>query len=799
MNTYEACKERLALLLDTPRDLGNYNEATARFQLIDLILTDVLGWDRSNVSVEKHDRGDFTDYECGTPVALLVEAKRGDVGFSLPLGTPSGPTKIQTLTDGNKELLAAIEQAIGYCQERSIPYAAVTNGDQWIFFLGSRIDGVASHRGRCLCYSNLSDLHERFREAWDLFTPEGIKERNLTNLLSKDALPPPPVKLAARLPDYPGFKNRNPIATELQIFGGLFFDDIINDPSLEEDFLKHAYCQSGALSQYALVSKELLQSRYTTFFEGQAGVAASPATTKKGLNPQLTKDAIAASLSRRPILLVGDVGVGKTTFIRNLIKNEAKEELGRSHVIYVDYGTRPAVADDLNAFTSSEIIRQLREDMDLDIYERQFVRGVYNQRLADFSKGIYSDLKKSDESAFRQKEIEFLEKLIDKDEEHLRLSLEHISKGHKRQIVVFLDNVDQRPPQFQEQVFLIATSMAAHWPVSAFVALRPETFALSRTRGAIAAYQPRVFTIEPPRIDLVIRKRLEFALSTLKRSGSLPGMPAGVSLSSRNLERYLEMLIQAFESQTEVIEFIDNMCAGNVREALNYVGWFVGSGHVDSEKILSIMERSGKYSLPLHEFLRAVIHKNGEHYDPTDSPILNIYDLSSNTPAEHFALLVLLDYVERAGQVGGLHGFVERGAVLSYLQTCGFTVEQSLAHLRRAFEHSLLSSPEGLKGEGGDRMRITSAGAYSRKKLAALFAYLDAVVVDTPITEPSRRSAIVDARSIDDRLSRALLFLDYLDSCWERSAHLRDKFDWNSLSTLARTQVAQVQSRLHQT
>lgn len=134
MNTYEACRERLALLVDTPRELGNYNEATARFQLIDLILTDVLGWNRSNVSVEKHDRGDFTDYECGTPVALLVEAKRAGIGFSLPLGTHDGPNKIQTLTDGNAQLLAAIDQAIGYCQERSIPYAAVTNGDQWIFF-----------------------------------------------------------------------------------------------------------------------------------------------------------------------------------------------------------------------------------------------------------------------------------------------------------------------------------------------------------------------------------------------------------------------------------------------------------------------------------------------------------------------------------------------------------------------------------------------------------------------------------------------------------------------------------------
>ena len=113
-------------------------------------------------------------------------------------------------------------------------------------------------------------------------------------------------------------------------------------------------------------------------------------------------------------------------------------------------------------------------------------------------------------------------------------------------------------------------------------------------------------------------------------------------------------------------------------------------------------------------------------------------------------MLLMLDYVERAGQVGGRHGFVERHLLLDFMQSAGFTVEQVLPHIRRAFDKGLLSSPEGLKDEGADRLRITSAGAYSRKKLCALFSYLDAVVVDTPIVDAKARSAIHDARSIED-------------------------------------------------
>lgn len=278
-------------------------------------------------------------------------------------------------------------------------------------------------------------------------------------------------------------------------------------------------------------------------------------------------------------------------------------------------------------------------------------------------------------------------------------------------------------------------------------------------------------------------------------SGSLPGMPSGISLVSKSLESYLRMLIHAFESQTEVIEFIDNMCAGNVREALNYVGSFVGSGHVDSQKILSIMERSGMYLLPLHEFLRAVIHKDAEYYNPSDSPIPNFYDITSDSSMEHFSLLLLLDYVERAGQVGGSHGFVQRKSLLSYMQSAGFNAEQVLPQIGRAFDKNLLASPEGLKAEGSDRMRITSAGAYSRKKLCGLFSYLDAIIVDTPIVDPSFRGSIRDARSFEDRMDRSLAFLRYLDASWAEATLLHDKFDWPSLSAAAQSQISDIRSK----
>ena len=132
---------------------------------------------------------------------------------------------------------------------------------------------------------------------------------------------------------------------------------------------------------------------------------------------------------------------------------------------------------DLRPYIVGEIARQLDEKYGIDVYERDFVRGVYYGKLQKFGTGIYADLKESDPGTFRAKEIEYLERLTSDPEEHLRSCLTHAARGQQRQAVLFLDNVDQRSAQFQEDVFLVAQALAENWPVTAFVSLRPETFA----------------------------------------------------------------------------------------------------------------------------------------------------------------------------------------------------------------------------------------------------------------------------------------------------------------------------------
>jgi len=572
----------------TKNDYGlRRNESQTRLHLIDELIFNCLGWDKEDCLTEERFQGNYTDYILGQPERFaVVEAKREGIYFELPVGFHRRICKLELVIESDSQIHAAMEQVLGYCQARGIGIG-VANGHQIVAFLASRQDGIPPLEGVGLVYPSLEEMRDDFATLWHNLSKPGLIARNIYGALKADEGPPPPEKLSRRITGYPGFKGRNPFQTELQILGDLVIEDVSSAREIEKEFLEQCYCSSGALSQYALISRQILQTRYSNALQQEIEVPAlQAAQDREGISRELASDLVAASIGHRPIILLGDVGVGKSIFIRHFVKVDASDLLDKSVVLYVNFGREPALATDLQEFIIRRCASQLLEDYGVDIDEDRFVRGVYHFDLLRFEKGIFAPLKELDPKAYLLQEIEFLNSKKKDRAAHLKASLNHISKARKTTVVVFLDNVDQRPPEFQDLVFVIGQGLAENWPATVFVSLRPDTFAHSSVRGSVSAYHPRVFTVAPPRVDLVLSKRLQFALNELSSTGRLSILPSNLTFSSAKLSEYLHILLQSFEHSEALIEFVDNLSGGNTREALDFVSDFIGSGHVDAEKII---------------------------------------------------------------------------------------------------------------------------------------------------------------------------------------------------------------------
>jgi hypothetical protein len=225
------------------------------------------------------------------------------------------------------------------------------------------------------------------------------------------------------------------------------------------------------------------------------------------------------------------------------------------------------------------------------------------------------------------------------------------------------------------------------------------------------------------------------------------------------------------------------MSGGNIRRALSFLTAFIGSGHVDTTKILDAIGSSGSYLVPLHEFMRAVIYGDHKHYFPPASPVPNLLDISQPDSREHFLLPIILEFVERTGGDLASELYVSVRSIYEYAQQLGFLPAQVEFALTRAREKELLDFAHPLDGEAAPtRCRITTVGAYGRRRLLGTFAYIDAVIVDLPIVDPDVTAAVRDAQTLADRLQRAEIVLEYLDRCWDQIGGGELGFDWAEFS-----------------
>jgi GTPase SAR1 family protein len=602
-----------------------------------------------------------------------------------------------------------------------------------------------------------------------------------------------PAKLSSYLHGYPKFRYPSESQQSLRTLSDLLIEDAPNTPAIRRRFYEECYCESGALAKEAMVGKDILSARYASMFS-----PSSQSPTLQSIRPSdrdkygVSSEVVAEALGRRPIVIIGDVGVGKTSFIRHLIYVKAQEEIENAIFIYIDLGNQANLGQDLRSYFMDEIERQLLSDYGVDLHEDRFVRGVYHGDLQRFEKGIYGRLKDSNPDKFLEKQIEYLGGLTADKVGHLQRSIQHFSKGRKKQVVISIDNADQRAFSDQQEAFLAAQEFSARWEALVLISLRPQTYFVSKASGSISGYPQRILTISPPRVDLVLQKRLQFSLDLAE--GRLPlDRLDGISIKLDSMVLFLKALLFSLRNNKEISELLSNITGGNIREALEIIKGFIGSANVDSDKIIEIMRTDGNYLIPLHEFTKQALLGEYSHYHARSSLAYNLFDVRYPDPKEHFLAAMIVGYLLSDGSHRSPDGFARTSSLMSEMQSYGFVPDQIEHALRRLTNKKLIETTErvtfdeGLQGLVGDMplaFRATTVGAYHIQRWACSFAYMDAMLFDTPIFDEESRSEMsksLESFDIRDRYSRTLLFAEYLDNCWARLPSYPVYFDWQGL------------------
>jgi GTPase SAR1 family protein len=795
---FDSCREAMTILAGNQQE--DLNEADTRHQVIDVLIHQCLGWERRYVRVEEKAANGFADYVFSViRPCLVIEAKRTSDYFNLPIGVGKRKYILRNLCKGNNNLKNAIEQATAYCNSKGIVYGAVFNGSQLVVFVATRTDGCEVMGGNAIVFRSLSDMENNFIEVWNLLSFEAINTKKIDEQLFKKEEKDLPKKISSQYIDYPGMMPRNPEQTELKVIADYVLEDILKKSENQKTFLELCYSKSGAIPQNNKLNKNIYLNRYGNLCgANESQLETTPVSDKKGLSSSLMEIiSNGAVINSRPILIIGDVGVGKTTFIENLVQVEAADVLVHTVVLRIDLGIRANMTLAIKKAIFQEISTQLLSNYGYNIEELEFVRNVYRKELARYKSGILKGIFELGGEKAIEAEAKFLQEKTGDIGDHVRNSLEYIAGLKKKQVILFIDNCDQRSDTDQQAAFLIASEIANRIEIPVFVTIRPETYHRSMKYGALSGYHPRAFTVSPPRIDDVIKKRLLYSLKIANGD-----VQVGLDTSRMKLEKIktlIEVMLHSFEQNQELMNMVENLSGGNVRQAINLINNFFGSPHVDTEKILRHHNNPTPYSIPFHEFFKSIIYGDHIYYFPKDSVIVNLLSVASRDEKEHFLMPLFLTILKDRHQ-STPEGYIEFSELFTGLESLGFTSEQIEQTAKNAYSKNLIEiTPKG--DEIGNDLtptsaRITTIGNFHIEVILRRFAYMDAIIPDTTILDQGVQKTIEEERAdIAGRIEKARVFLSYLRSKWQAKSSILEQssfsfsiFDKNLTDDILKTE-----------
>jgi hypothetical protein len=756
-------------LCDTLKQNEDINEATTRMRFIDQILFKVLRWDRNSVLPERYvkDVG-FLDYEFGgPPPSLVLEAKREGKSFILPGQTyPAEPVPFGLIATECREAAAALTQAQTYANQRGARYSAISNGHQWLLAM-TFVQNQPVEDRLVYVFESLEAIRlAKFRQFFECFSPMAIRS-NMPSLKLLDARrAPAPAKLSTRINGYPIAADRNVLAQKVGGVLQLIWEEIDGDQD-NELFLRNCYIPSEPSEDMLRIAHLLLSQRASTD-ERLAAATITPATKKSVLDHQERSD------HEQPVVILGRIGHGKSTFLKYLRHVAAKDILSKKYIqLDLNFLRAPATAAEVPNF----VMRQVREQLKaykIAFADNPFVRRVLKQELEEFRKSPRGVLLSDNPVELAKAEVAFIESFTNEPERYMSLVMKFIRRSHNKSVAVFFDNLDRRSDDIQEQAFLRAAAMANDWGVLVFVCLRPGTMQRSSASGVLDTMAPRTLVIPQPDIGIVLRKRFQYASRYAARE-----LPAEAYIHGRfdeekekqlpEASRFFLMCDQSIHRNPKLAEQYEAVSNGNIRKVMDYVKKVVTSRHLDTHKIIGILNQKGEYTLAAHETLRAMIYGPYIHFEPNTSLFTNLFDIWHADPSEHFSRVLLLDYCQRYANSVARYGFISVTTLQGYMASLGYSANHVTETLSLLVKRDCLEGQDEYRDREtetpvlGEDVRITSLGSFHISTLVRTLEYVDAVTVDTPILDDETRGSIKDSEQIRDRLKRARIFVAYLD------------------------------------
>ncbi|WP_156957880.1 hypothetical protein [Paracidovorax oryzae] len=726
----------------------DFNEADTRFQIIDRLLREVLGWPTQAFRMEQSTLEGFADYHLLRPngkPALIVEAKRTGVYFDLPANfnhkKPFRAVKTRTLLTA-EALKRAIIQAQRYCADEGCEYGAVTNGAQFVLFKAFQ-RGKAWRDLTALVVSDIVWFATNYTEAVRLLGYSSVIERQSlleafegNNPDSREVFFP-----KERIVSFNQTINANALARHIRGIVQRYFGPIdVEDP----EFVDKCYVFERAHDKNVRGIRTLIRDSVSPFMETY-GVADTEDAESGGVFANRLAKAVRKEDKGDVVILFGGKGSGKSTFIKKVLMYKPPQYLKKhSTPVIIDLLSAPKDPRSVREHLWRALITKLDTEQ-LLVADRDALIRLFDDRFQVAKRQELTGLFE-DSEAYNLK-LNALLAAWKADEKYVAARLVMWHKKHHRGAIIAVDNTDQLENELQDYAFSLAAEISEELGCVVLITMREERFYASKIRGMLDAYQNSAFHISSPTPDEVFSRRIQYVLELIAKSsieieeGFLEDVLAFFRVFRADFQR---------DPPSPLNQFVTASAHGNIRLALDLFGDLILSGYTNATEMAQ--SRSG-WVILIHQVIKPLLTPTRLFYDEKLSKIPNLFQIRTSEGGSHFTGLRILKRLSIA-QDPLSPSFVSMTDLRGFFSET-FGADADFRHwIDRLLASNLVeaSTRHDAFSEDIDALKITSFGQFALTDLYKAFTYCDLVCTDCGMRSESHANGLVTIANTEVQL-----------------------------------------------
>lgn len=746
------------------RDLTDSNEAQTRFDVIDRMIREVLGWEHGQISVEEYSDGEkagYVDYLLRSgDQTIVIEAKR--MGSAFP--SPSHKTQLKlsgsVLTTG--EISKAIEQVIPYAEEKGASVVVVTSGVCWCFFPRADVGSSA--------YATLLFPFTHPEQAEQLFAALGAY--NVENGSLQRITHEPPRRedrLLAAFKYADSRIGRNSIADYIMpaLETALYADALLSNPEqLEKCFVTTEARQKfdATLGIYLADPKPITVETAKRIKTGQPHGPLSKLVeeAEPGYPPPVT-------------LIIGPVGAGKSTYLKHfeLVSGEEVLREKKAHWIYIDFEVMGKTGDP-RKYMYGRLLDYVKGDRgDNTIEYASVIEPAYDVDIRALARGPLAPIY-TNKPEFKKKVAEYLQTEFQAVEPYVDKVLRYLAAT--RLCVVVLDNIDlYEDDALETGVFAEGLALSRRLSCNVVVSVRDKTFVRHRNDSVFNAYELNKFWIDPPPLKSVISSRLTYSKKILQGRSAKIEFANGMVVNVGDLSVFFDIVQRSILGQ-DAGEYVDAVSDSNIRRGLTLVRNFLTSGHVEADRALKayLLDDDKHYTFPFHDIYRGTMLGQWRHFREDRAESINLFDSRIGSRNLRLLRLHLLNELWlKAQHDDSLE--VSMKSLTELASRLGASEAQVINTMETLAKNGLVRSTTAEEISSDSTVVLSRSGAYYARVLGRRFVYAEECMFDTAIEDSSTWTALFDLTTqiehmagdigvrMELRRDRLRMFLDYLE------------------------------------